>query len=96
MQKELNLLLDYEDMKWKQCTKWHWYKEGDKNTKFFQAYTNHRMQKNHISNLFSNHNEILDIKEDFVVALENFIYGLFQSSSPSIVDITRSMSAIEF
>lgn len=37
LQHELNLLLDNEDLKWKQMAKRNWYVHGDRNTKFFHA-----------------------------------------------------------
>lgn len=40
LQKDIYLLMDQEDFKWKQHAKRHWYKHGDHNTKFFHACAN--------------------------------------------------------
>ncbi|XP_041003935.1 uncharacterized protein LOC121249294 [Juglans microcarpa x Juglans regia] len=40
VQKELDSLLDQEDLKWKQRAKRNWYKHGDRNTKFFHVCDN--------------------------------------------------------
>ncbi|KAG6624128.1 hypothetical protein CIPAW_16G004700 [Carya illinoinensis] len=40
LHKELGLLLEKEDLKWKQKAKRSWYKLGDKNTKFFHECDN--------------------------------------------------------
>ena len=37
LKREINNLLDDEELYWGQWAKEHWLKEGDKNTKFFHA-----------------------------------------------------------
>ena len=37
LKREINTLLDDEELYWGQRAKAHWLKEGDKNTKFFHA-----------------------------------------------------------
>jgi hypothetical protein len=39
---EINLILEHEDMKWKQRAKQSWYKAGDRNIPFYHAWANHR------------------------------------------------------
>ena len=39
---EINDLLDSEETIWRQCSKIHWYRDGDRNTKFFHARASER------------------------------------------------------
>lgn len=43
--------MDQEDLKWKQRAKKHWYKHGDRNTKYFHAYTNQQQKNNFIKRI---------------------------------------------
>ena len=51
--KELNNLLDSEEMLWHQRSKIYQYKKGDKNTKFFHARATDKRRKNTIIGLWS-------------------------------------------
>ncbi|OMP02012.1 reverse transcriptase [Corchorus capsularis] len=46
--RELNKLLHQEELLWRQRSKKHWLKEGDKNTRFFHAVASSRKQKKQI------------------------------------------------
>jgi hypothetical protein len=48
IQRELNCLLDHQDMKWRQRTKVDWLRFGGRNTKFFHANATQRRKKNQI------------------------------------------------
>jgi hypothetical protein len=48
---ELNLLLEQDDLKWKQMTKVNWLRSEDKNTKFYHTCVNQRRHKNNIENI---------------------------------------------
>jgi uncharacterized protein YjdB len=37
LQKEVDHLLEVEDIKWQQRAQWTWFKKGDRNTRFFRA-----------------------------------------------------------
>jgi hypothetical protein len=51
LKKEIEFLMEQEDVKWKQRAKQNWYKDGDRNTPFFHAWVDHRRRINHISNI---------------------------------------------
>lgn len=40
IQTEINLLLEMEDLRWRQRAKRNWYQHGDRNTQFFHAWAN--------------------------------------------------------
>jgi hypothetical protein len=46
LKKEIEIILEHEDMRWKQHAKQSWYKKGDQNTPFFHAWANHRRRVN--------------------------------------------------
>lgn len=48
---DFEVILENEDMKWKQRTKQSWYKHADRNTPFFRAWTNHRRKINWIEKI---------------------------------------------
>ncbi|XP_023920366.1 uncharacterized protein LOC112031886 [Quercus suber] len=48
LRKDINELLDSEETLWHQHSKIHWYREGDRNTKFFHARASDRRKKNTI------------------------------------------------
>jgi hypothetical protein len=51
-QSEIDLILEQEDLKWKQRSQQNWYLHGDRNTPFFHSWATHRLshrhEKNHI------------------------------------------------
>lgn len=91
LQRDLNILLDQEDLKWRQRAKLNWYRLGDRNTKFFSNCDSQRRRRNKIMAV-NNVNSIditrqLHIQQAFV---EHF-QGVFTSSNPSSVDINRGL-----
>lgn len=42
MQEELHVLLELEDLKWRQKAKTNWLQNGDRNTRYFHAYASQR------------------------------------------------------
>ena len=63
---EINNLLDDEKLYWRQRSKVHWLREGDKNTKFFHVQTSKRRQQITISGLWNNNGVWCDEKESLV------------------------------
>jgi hypothetical protein len=49
--REINKMLEIEDIKWKQRAKRNWYCMGDWNTQFFHAWANQRRHSNAISSI---------------------------------------------
>jgi hypothetical protein len=48
LKQNVHQLLEQEELRWKQREKINWLQHGDKNTKFFHAYTNQRWKTNSI------------------------------------------------
>ena len=46
LRRELNELLEDEELYWGQRAKAHWLKEGDRNTKFFHTHASEKRKKN--------------------------------------------------
>ena len=55
LRKEINDLLDSEEIYWGQRSKTHWLKKGDKNTKFFHARAFERQKQNTILGIWDKH-----------------------------------------
>lgn len=52
VRKEINGLLDDEEIYWRQCSEVNWLKKGDKNTKFFHARASKRRKQNMITGIW--------------------------------------------
>jgi hypothetical protein len=76
LQKELNKLLDKEDLKWRQRAKANWLKMGDRNTKFFYANANQRRKSNQILTIKDEMGAIWESPADIRGALINYFYAL--------------------
>jgi hypothetical protein len=51
LQREIDDLMEFEDMKWKQRAKQHWLRYGDRNTAFYHSWVQHRRKINRIRNV---------------------------------------------
>lgn len=64
--------MDQEDLKWKQRAKRNWFREGDRNTKFFHACASQKRKKN-FSTSITVANDIWHTEEvDIAGAFHNF------------------------
>jgi hypothetical protein len=75
LQHEIDVLLEYEDTRWKQRAKQSWYRDGDRNTPFFHAWASHRRRINTIKRVISGDGQemtkVEDISEAFVAYYNN-------------------------
>jgi hypothetical protein len=90
-------LLAQDDAYWKQRAKMFWYKDGDRNTKFFHASASARKKVNRVVSIDdSNGNKVTDTQGMKDVA-KNYFVDLFQkqnnNSAPVISVISHSISA---
>lgn len=60
VQRELNHLMEWENLQWKPRAKSHWHQDGNRSTNFFHTYTIQRQQKSYICKLITKGNGILE------------------------------------
>jgi hypothetical protein len=89
---ELNLLLEQDDLKWKQMAKVNWLRSEDKNTKFYYACVNQRRHKNNIENILDGRGRLCTTQQSIGNAFTEFYLELFKSDSPHNVE--QCISAI--
>ncbi|XP_071939093.1 uncharacterized protein [Coffea arabica] len=75
---QLEDILDRENTTWKQRSKTHWYREGDRNTTFFHAQASKRRKQNQINGLFNDAGQWCNSHDD----LENIILDHFGAIFP--------------
>lgn len=90
---ELNVLLAQEEMKWKQRAKVNWLQFGDKNTKFFHAYTTHRQRRNQILRIKDLNGRLCTLKEDIENAFVYYFFDLFRTGGDLEVEFCISALA---
>ncbi|XP_062171134.1 uncharacterized protein LOC133876926 [Alnus glutinosa] len=87
LQMEINEILEREDLRCKQRTKQHWYRFGDRNTKFFHSWANQRRKINTIRSISDTEGRVWRRKEEVSRTFIEFYTQLFNSQTPSgIVD----------
>ncbi|CAI9093869.1 OLC1v1029460C1 [Oldenlandia corymbosa var. corymbosa] len=92
LKRELDLLLERENLKWKQRAKQHWYREGGRNSKFFRAYARKRKAINHIARLRDNSGVMRDSISDLEKIIMDYYGSLFTSSAPLEYEIQEALS----
>lgn len=75
--------MDQDDLKWKQRAIRHWYKNGDRNTKYFHTCANQRRAKNFMKKVMEEQNNIQVEVEKIEEAFLNFYTKLFTTAAPS-------------
>ncbi|GLT66646.1 hypothetical protein SLA2020_390010 [Shorea laevis] len=75
-----------DDLRWKQRAKRHWFSHGDRNTKFFHAWANHRRKKNYIGSILDEEGTLWTKQEDIDAAFINYFQSLYTSASPSGIE----------
>jgi hypothetical protein len=83
---DIDVILENEDMKWKQRAKQNWYKNGDRNTPFFHAWANHRRKINRIVKIKDEEGREWKKQKDIGLAFTHFFQHLFTASEISGVD----------
>ena len=78
----INDLLDSEETMWHQRSKVHWYKEGDRNIKFFHAQSLERRKKNTLLGLWNNEGHWCESKESIAATAVDYFMEIYSTSSP--------------
>jgi hypothetical protein len=77
IQEELLLLLDQEDLIWRQRAKTDWLKEGDRNTKYFHAWASQHSRRNTISEIVDHHGALCSNQGTIEAAFVSYFQDLF-------------------
>ena len=92
--KELNVLLEREEIFWKQRSRINWLKEGDENTKFFHARATQRFRKNNIRGLMDDLGNWQSNAESISTTAINYFESLFTSSTPNLDDLDSVLDSV--
>ncbi|CAA0822417.1 Unknown protein, partial [Striga hermonthica] len=92
LKKQLDEAYKSEELFWKQKFRVLWLKEGDKNTKFFHAFTLQRRKQNAISGLVKEDQTVCTTREDITDCLTGFYQSLFTTEGS--VDVGNILSYI--
>ncbi|XP_042952203.1 uncharacterized protein LOC122289285 [Carya illinoinensis] len=92
---EIGVLLDKEDLKWRQRAKRNWYQFGDRNTKFFHACASQRRKKNQITQVIDDQNHSFTRPEEVEGAFRSYFENIFTSSQPNTEDIEDCLRDLE-
>ncbi|XP_042974742.1 uncharacterized protein LOC122306380 [Carya illinoinensis] len=87
----MNVLLEKEDLRWKQRAKRNWYKHGDRNTKYFHACANQRRKRNCIKEVEDENCRMVKGHKEVEAVFRNYFETLFQSSQPGVEEIDKCL-----
>ncbi|KAL0373643.1 UNVERIFIED_CONTAM: hypothetical protein Sradi_3280000 [Sesamum radiatum] len=94
LRKELERLLQPEEILWKQRSKSHWLREGDRNTKFFHAHANKTFRRNQIRRLKNSAGAWIEEEKDIEHHITQYFGRIFSSAEPSINELERGVEAL--
>ena len=86
LRRELNGLLEDEELYWGQRAKVHWLKEGDRNMKFFHAHASERRKQNTILGLWDEHGRWCEEKETIARAAVDYFENIYSIAFPTRVE----------
>jgi ribosome-binding protein aMBF1 (putative translation factor) len=75
--KEIEQLLEQEEIHWAQRSRINWLQFGDKNTNFFHNFATSRRQRNRIKKLKDDHGNLLEGTEQLNPLISDYFAGLF-------------------
>lgn len=87
LKKDLEELLDREEILWKQRAKTQWLAEGDRNTSFFHAQAQKRQNQNHIEGLRDGNGDLQTELGPMGTIAVNYFEDIFRSRRPTDEEI---------
>ena len=94
LRKEINDLLDSEEIMWQQRAKVQWLGLGDRNTKYFHSKASERKKKNTILGLQNEEGNWCSSKDDIASIVVSYFEKLYATSFPSnITEVTATIPA---
>ncbi|KAF5477350.1 hypothetical protein F2P56_003999 [Juglans regia] len=95
LQKDIDFLLDQEDIKWKQRAKKHWLEKGDRNTKFYHACVNQRKKKNSIQKVVTADGMLLTEPGEILLGFGQHFSQVFLSTHPPRDIILQCLARVD-
>ena len=99
LRRRMQRLLSQDDAYWRQRAKTHWYKDGDRNTKFFHASATARKKVNRINSLDDDAGNKITDETGLREVARNYFVNIFQKQggelTPVIDVIHTSISTID-
>jgi hypothetical protein len=96
LEKEIKIILQANEEKWRQRSRAIWVKSGDQNTNFFHHFANHRCNRKHIWEIFDDTQQRLTgqktIKEEVLHYYKNFFKARSSSYTVKQVQVTSIFS----
>jgi len=86
LQQEIDGLLDKEEMFWKHRAKQHWLRFGDRNTRYFHSWSQHRRKTNHIRTICDEQGRVWRKRRDVGKVFMEHFSRIFTSQGPSRVE----------
>jgi hypothetical protein len=83
---KIEALLEREDVKWKQRAKRSWYRQGDRNTRYFHSWANQLRKKNTIRTIIDANGRFWRRKQEVSRVFLDYYTHLFTSQFPVKVD----------
>ncbi|XP_075665701.1 uncharacterized protein LOC142635432 [Castanea sativa] len=85
LRKEVNDLLDDEEIYWGQRAKAHWLKEGDKNTKFFHTQASERRKQNTILGIEDSQGRWCNERDSIAQVAVEYFETIYETNSPTLI-----------
>ncbi|XP_030958820.1 uncharacterized protein LOC115980738 [Quercus lobata] len=95
LRREINNLLDEEEMWWQQRSRVQWLGERDRNTKYFHHRASERRKKNTISGIWSENGAWCESKESIANTVMAYFEGIYTSSHPTRIDEVTNMIPVK-
>ena len=95
IRKEINILLDDEELWWQQRSRVQWLEEGDRNTKYFHHHASERRRKNTITGLWNHKDVWCESKESIIKTAIDYFEDIYTSSHPTRVEEVTDLISIK-
>ena len=86
MYNKLQSLLGQEETHWKQRLKANWFREGDRNKRYFHQKASNRRRKNNIKGLFDEYGTWLTFSGDIEQIMIRYFTSMFNSNGEVLFD----------
>lgn len=93
--KEVEELLEKENLKWKVRAKKHWLQHGDRNTRYFHTCASQRRRKNTIVQIRDEEGRSVGGEEQIEQVFSEYFRGIYTSSNPSLEQVEHCLNGLE-